>query len=134
MHIKLIQTGTKGFTLLEIIVAMFILAVGFVVIMEVFSIGIRSAKESSDYSYGLLLAYQKMGELELNNTILPSTTSTNGIFEHTHYKWELEIKPFPFTPNPESKIIPRIYETKIRITWEGNDTNGVEISTLRTTF
>ncbi len=56
----------RGFTLLEIIVAMAILGMGIVMVMQLFSGGLRSAGLSRDYSVALLHARAKMEEMLLN--------------------------------------------------------------------
>ena len=53
----------KGFTLIETLVAVMILAISLVVVMQLFSGGLKSNKVSNDYLYGIFHAREKMEEL-----------------------------------------------------------------------
>jgi len=60
----------KGFTLLEVMVAVFILGVGLLAIMHLFPIGLRASKVSQDTTLASFLAQAKMEELK--NTVWSS--------------------------------------------------------------
>lgn len=53
----------KGFTLLEILVAISILAIAVVVVLQLFSSNLRSIKASEDYVYAAMKADEKMREV-----------------------------------------------------------------------
>ncbi|MDA8404020.1 MAG: type II secretion system protein [Desulfobacteraceae bacterium] len=55
----------NGFTLIEVLVAVMILGISLVVIMQLFSGGLKSNKISNDYLYGIFHAREKMEELLL---------------------------------------------------------------------
>ena len=54
-----------GFSLLEVIVALAIMALGFFTVMQLFSGSIRTVGLSEQYLKAVILAHSKMGELEL---------------------------------------------------------------------
>lgn len=60
----------KGFTLLEVMVAVFILGVGLLAIIHLFPIGLRASKVSQDTTLASFLAQAKMEELK--NTVWSS--------------------------------------------------------------
>jgi general secretion pathway protein I len=78
----------KGFTLIETLVAVMILAISLVVVMQLFSGGLKSNKRSNDYLYGIFHAREKMEELLLTNDLLPGSFS--GDFGDG-YQWQAVI-------------------------------------------
>ncbi len=57
------NSPSAGFTLLEVMVAVAILAIGMVSLFQLFSGALRSAKVSSDYSKAVIGAQKKMDEV-----------------------------------------------------------------------
>jgi len=74
----------EGFTLIEVLVAVMVLAISLVVIMQLFSGGLKSNRISSDYLYGIFHAREKMEELLLTRQWAPA--ELNGDFEDG-YRW-----------------------------------------------
>lgn len=85
--------GENGFTLLEIMVSMAIMAIALVTIMQLFSGALRSAKVSHDYSLAVIAAKEKMDEalsvktMEDFDELARSGEFGEGILEG--YKWEI---------------------------------------------
>jgi len=77
----------EGFTLIEVIVAMAILGISLVLIMQLFSAGLKSAKASCDYTIAIVHAKDKMGELS------QTLANDSGTFEDG-FKWETEIQDY----------------------------------------
>jgi general secretion pathway protein I len=75
----------NGFTLIETLVAIMILSISLVVIMQLFSGGLKSNKISSDYLHGIFHAKEKMEELLVSSALLPGTYA--GTFDDG-YRWE----------------------------------------------
>lgn len=78
----------KGFTLIETLVAVMILSISLVVIMQLFSGGLKSNKISGDYLYGIFHAREKMEELLLMPELLPGSYS--GDFDDG-YTWQASV-------------------------------------------
>ena len=83
----------SGFTLLEIMVSMAIMAIALVTVMQLFSGALRSAKVSSDYSLAVMGAKEKMDEALAVNTLTEfDELEKNGEFESDMmegYRWEI---------------------------------------------
>ena len=89
--LRLNKLKNDGFSLLEVIVALAIMAMGFVTVLQLFSGSIRSVSLSEQYLKGTTLAHSKLGELEVNNY---SVTEYEGIFPgEKNYRWQLQVSP-----------------------------------------
>jgi prepilin-type N-terminal cleavage/methylation domain-containing protein len=137
----------RGFTLLEIMVAVAILGISLVVIMQLFSMGLKSAQIEKDYSQAIFLARAKMGEVMTQAEVKESTDS--GTFE-SGFEWESKIEPFE-RPKPEGgeglKMEPstqtgleekerfKLFSVTVVVSWSGGGTEGgqkkVELDSLR---
>lgn len=82
------EARSKGFTLIETLVAVMILSISLVVVMQLFSGGLKSNKISNDYLYGIFHAREKMEELLLSEELMPGSFS--GDFEDG-YHWHAVI-------------------------------------------
>ncbi|MFC1668125.1 prepilin-type N-terminal cleavage/methylation domain-containing protein [Chlamydiota bacterium] len=78
---------TKGFTFIEIIIALGILTIGLITILAVFPVGLDVGRKSQNYTDAALLASYKMADImyNLDNSIAidtygPTTFSTNNAF------------------------------------------------------
>ena len=123
------KPNNDGFSLLEVIVALAIMAMGFVTVLQLFSGSIRSVNLSEQYLKGTTLAHSKMGELEVNNY---SVTEYEGIFpDEKNYRWQLQVSPHASPLNSKEKNI-QLSEVTLNVLWEdAGKTRDVEISTLK---
>ena len=99
-----------GFTLLEVIIALAILGIGFALAMELLAAGVRSAKASEDYTQAVLLARQKMAEIAVTRNLEGSADA--GEFGGG-FRWASEIQPRP----QEEDLPAQLYQVWVRVTW-----------------
>jgi len=127
--LRLNKPNNDGFSLLEVIVALAIMAMGFVTVLQLFSGSIRSVSLSEQYLKGTTLAHSKLGELEVNNY---SVTEYEGIFPgEKNYRWQLQVSPHASPLNSKEKNI-QLSEVTLNVLWEdAGKTRDVEISTLK---
>jgi general secretion pathway protein I len=78
----------NGFTLIETLVAMMLLAISFVIIMQLFSGGLKSSRVTTDYIYGIFHAREKMEEILLSENLIPGTV--DGEFDDG-YEWRATV-------------------------------------------
>lgn len=85
------QAGKKGFTLMEVMVAMAILAIALVSIFQLQSQSISMATDSRFMTTAALLAQSKMVEVETQSPL--SNKTENGDFgpDYPQYAWQLII-------------------------------------------
>ncbi|MCS5544337.1 MAG: prepilin-type N-terminal cleavage/methylation domain-containing protein [Gammaproteobacteria bacterium] len=127
--LRLNKPNNDGFSLLEVIVALAIMAMGFVTVLQLFSGSIRSVSLSEQYLKGTTLAHSKLGELEVNNY---SVTEYEGIFpDEKNYRWQLQVSPHASPLNSKEENI-QLSEVTLNVLWEdAGKTRDIEISTLK---
>ncbi len=82
----------RGFTLLEVMVALAIIAIALVTLLGTHLLSLNLAHRHKEQTMATMLARQKMEELL--TTSFDSLTSDAGDFgsEHPGYKWEFEVE------------------------------------------
>ena len=138
--------SSKGFTLLEVMIALAILAVGLVTVMQLFSSSLRNAKVSNDYTNAIFAARQKMEEmLVLTEDITEMEES--GEFENLPgYSWLMTSELYEpeeteadtrFALKPEGDDVEEpltdTYIISFSVTWNpsGDSKKSFTISTLK---
>lgn len=119
----------KGFTLLEIIVSMTILAGAVLTLVQMFSGSINQAVQADQYLNGVYLAQQKFSQLEIDNF---KSDVPEGTFEnHENYHWQVKVSPHDSALNNESSRI-KIEKVSLRVYWEDrNQEKEVELVSLK---
>ncbi|MFQ5899524.1 MAG: prepilin-type N-terminal cleavage/methylation domain-containing protein [Candidatus Methylomirabilia bacterium] len=117
--------GSRGFTLLEVMVALAILGLAVVTIIQLFSGGLRLLKLSGDHQRAVLLADQKTREWEPQGESIDSG-------QEGGFAWERRVEPYPV---PEELIVAedsgvQLMRVSVEVRWSGN--RRVEIATLKT--
>ena len=116
-----------GFTLIEVIVAIAILAISLVTVMQLFSGSLRASRASCDYTRAIVHAKDRMEELSVNPVI--SEHVQGGRFEDG-FTWEAETLPYP-TEHDTGDV--SLQMVKVRVSWQGTTPmkNSVELVSLR---
>lgn len=94
----------KGFTLLEVMVAITILSVALLTILQLFSKSLDSARLNRDYTLAFIFLQSKFSEIEQG-----LEENKKGEFNE-RYKWEVNLQP------TDTKYLE---EFRLRITWPG---------------
>jgi type II secretion system protein I len=114
----------RGFTLLEVLVALAILSVAVVTTIQLFGQGLRLLKVSGDYQQAVLLADRKAREVD---------TVREGVEAGREGDLEWERRTTVTTVPEEltvSGLAPvRLYQVTVQVRWGGR---SVEVATLRT--
>ncbi len=108
----------QGFTLLEVLVAMAILGVGLIVIIELFSGGLRLERTSEEYTKAVGYARMKLEEISLAKTLEEGIEE--GEFDR-EYRWQVEVKKVDLLPpGKETSYQPPValYWVRIDVLWK----------------
>lgn len=118
-----------GFSLLEVIVALLIMAGGFLAVLNLFSGSVRSVDFSGQYLKAVTLANSKMNELEIQNFLVDDNS---GSFKNEeNYRWELDVEPYDSDLNNEDSSI-QLQKILLKVFWSDNgNTRNLELATLR---
>lgn len=84
------MNSTRGFTLIEILVALTLFAVIGGTLLQLFSQGLRSTRVASEYEHAVLLARSKLTELQAYNQLRPG--NYEGRFDNG-YRWHANLAP-----------------------------------------
>jgi prepilin-type N-terminal cleavage/methylation domain-containing protein len=98
-----------GFSLVEILLAVFVLAVGVTLVLGSFGSSIDALGNSAEYTRGLALVEAKLWELEAQGSIVPGTSTGRFAEEDREFGWEV---------NASDLGEPRLCETRVTVTWE----------------
>ena len=124
---------TTGFTLIEVVVAMAILAIGLTIIIELFSGGLRLGRTSVEYTKAVNYARMKMEEFSLKQTM--EEGSEEGMFDDT-YHWRIDVKRVDVLQvenRPDFEPPAELFQVKINVLWKsGSRERSTRIESLRT--
>ena len=119
----------QGFSLLEVIVALAILAGGVLAVLNLFSGSVRSVDFSGQYLKAVTLANSKMNELEIQNYLVDDRSG--GFKNEDNYRWELDISPYDSDLNNEDSNI-QLQKILLKVLWNDNgNVRNLELATLR---
>ena len=127
--VKFTSNGEGGFALIEILVAVSVLAISLVVIFQLFSGGLKSRQLSEQYARGVFHAREKMAEMLLTPDL--SEGEIQGEFEDA-YEWQAVITRV-VSEEGEAKNLPvNLLNVRMRINWrEGEKEKSFVIDTLK---
>ncbi|MBU0484148.1 MAG: prepilin-type N-terminal cleavage/methylation domain-containing protein [Proteobacteria bacterium] len=119
----------KGFTLMEILVAMMIVAISITVILQLFSGGLRSGELSKNYLRAVFYAREKMEEILLADLVVGETQAgelADG------YRWSAVVEPNRADDVDNSRAKLMLYSVSVDVNWqEGRHRKHFTLSTLR---
>jgi len=123
------QVSNRGFTLIEILVAISILSISLVVILQLFSGGLKSSRLSDRYTKGIFHAKEKMEEILLSTEF--SEEEAEGEFGDS-YRWRSEIVRIEQAEDEEAKLPFNTFNIKVDVMWyEGDKVKHFAISTMK---
>lgn len=124
----------KGFTLIEVVVALAILGIGLMVIIELFSGGLRLARASMEYTKAVNYARMKMEEMTVKPTIEEGTQE--GESDDKAFRWQVGVKKIDLLSidkNVDYKPPIELYQVKINVFWKsGTREKSTSVESLRT--
>ena len=120
--------GQAGFTLMETLVAIMLLAISLTMIMQLFSGSLRSGKLAGDYERAVYYARAKMNEILLNDTL--SDQQLTGDFDNG-YHWSATVALFvdedeadaadAAETTPTENSAAALFEVTVTVFWPQDD-------------
>lgn len=117
------RKAASGFTLIEMVVATFLLAIGILGVMTAVSTGVRSTGLSEHIQTAAFLAQRKLSDIELNSDTLARSGGQQGDFgsDFPEYHWKSEVNPSEFSA---------LYQVTVTVEWgEGPNARSRSIVT-----
>ena len=127
--------GDEGFTLLEVLLAVMILAITVTVLLLQFSVALRASTTSQEITRAMLHAKQKIEELKMADELAESAQS--GTFGDG-YEWETRIVPYTHEAAPEDEqayknLKIETFQLESIVKWRvGERVRQVAVTTLKT--
>lgn len=119
----------RGFTLIEVLVAMSILAISLTVVLQLFSGGLKSSRLSDEYTRGIFYAREKMDEIllaeELNEGVI------SGEFDDG-FKWRAKARRLDITEAKDDRLPFRAFNIRVDVSWsEGEKEKSFAVSSIK---
>jgi len=126
------KPADKGFTLMEIMVAVAILGIALTVIMELFAGGLRLGRKSQEYSRAVFYGRQLLEELCLKKEFFGPVEE--GVFTGSAYRWRYEVEPVFLVDNDKEKKFPlNIFKITVFVFWpSGGKEKNLVFETMKT--
>ena len=124
----------RGFTLIEIVAALAVLAVTVGLCLQIATSALRQTRNAAEQTQAALLAQSLLDAAGTGERLRPGRSS--GQLDEG-YRWELEVSPFEGELGTESPLEPslmavRLYRLELSLSWDvGSDQRTVRFSTLR---
>jgi general secretion pathway protein I len=115
-----------GFTLIEVIVAIAILSISLVMVMQLFSGGLRASRASCDYTRAVVHAKDKMEELSVE------PVQDSGEFEDG-FAWESDVQPYEELNKELEESDYNMLKIKVKVSWSNraHKQKSVELVSLK---
>lgn len=125
--------ASRGYTLIEVLVAFMILAMALTVLFRIFSGGVRNVAVSADYSRAVLIAESQLAAAGLDETLYAGDTS--GV-EDDRFAWTRSVTPYLPSPGYSSPVKDlKAWHVTVTVEWpHGNGHRSFDLSTVRLSY
>ena len=125
-----IERRISGYSLIEVLVAMMVLAMSLTVLFRIFSGGLRNVEVAAEYSRAVIIAETKLAEAGIAADLAPGESFG---MEHGRFHWRRTVedyRPFDSIDSDSSPIA--AYQVTIAIEWEHRGRmREISLSTIR---
>jgi len=133
----------RGYTLLEVLIAFTLLAIGLGLLLAILSDGLHSVANASDSTHATLYAKSMFDTLGADRRLQPGRSQ--GAFENNKYRWTLDITTFqppdaappPNGPNhvdlnqAQGTVDPVMFRVLLQMQWGTAPGQVLRVETLR---
>ena len=92
------EMKNRGFSLLELVIAMAILAIALLGLIQMFPVGLRASKHAGDHTIMTFLGQQKMSDIEQSKYEPTDSTTSNTFFsapgddpDYSSFSWSFVV-------------------------------------------
>ncbi|MGA0587836.1 type IV pilus modification PilV family protein [Dyella sp. KRB-257] len=119
----------RGFSLIEVIAALLLLAITFTALMKVAGGAIGLTQRAAQRSEAAMWAHSLLDSAFVIEPLRAGTRS--GTFDK-HYRWQLQVTPWNPAGQPAPNAALQLYQLDLDVRWHGNGHDQVaHFSTLR---
>ena len=126
----------QGFTLIEVILAFALLALGLTILLGILSGATKQVRWADDAGRAALHAQSLLAEQGVGEPLVQG--HKEGEFEEGRYRWTLDIEPWrdpslaADTPQPEDPNAAKLFALDLQVQWsDGAPRNRLRIRSLR---
>lgn len=120
------ESGTAGFTLLEVLIAVAILGTTLVAVLQLHASTVDMASRAQELATGARLAKSRMVDTLKDGT--PATGEQEGDFEEPDppYHWTTRVEETPYSTDKA-----KVYEVSVEVSWGDAPNERVRVRTFR---
>jgi general secretion pathway protein I len=120
---------SRGFSLLEVLVAFTILTMLLGALFQVFSNGLRAARAGDSYTRATVIAQSRLAALGVEQPLQEGTSS--GSVDDT-YHWRVIVRPYADDQMPAGSGVPQPFGVDVEIFWEeGGGARSLSLTSMR---
>jgi general secretion pathway protein I len=128
-----VRSAQRGYTLVEVIVAFGVLALGLVLLLGTLSGATRQVRNADEAGRAALHAQSLLDQVGVGQVLQPGRR--DGEFEDGHYRWTLDVRPFrePGVPPPalDTPGAPQLLELALTVHWGDDARQRLQLRSLR---
>jgi len=123
------ERQVKGYTLIEVLVAMMILALALTVLMRIFSGGVRNIAGSADYGHAVLLAEAQLAAAGSSEALVPGETHGND----DKFRWTRTVEAYMAKEFAKTEKLPvTAFQVTVAVEWTNfGRTRWLNLSTIK---
>lgn len=127
----------RGYTLIEVIVAFALLALGLTLLLGTLSGATRQVRQAADSGRAALHAQSLLDELDMDAPL--QAQQREGEFEDGTYRWQLDVRPWREPASDADAAVapataqgPRLMELELQVEWgDGRPGQRLSVRSLR---
>lgn len=126
----LVMKNTKGFSLLEVVIAFAIMAISVTVLLRIFATGVNSAGFSEDYTIAVQIAESLMAKAGVD--VAMEQEQSSGI-EGDKYQWNIQIRPINIdvVNLDQTSDQPKYLAVTVQVEWDDNPPRMFELKQIK---
>lgn len=130
---RLSRGTSRGYTLIEVLVAFMIMAMALTVLLRIFSGGVRNVAVSADYARAVLIAESQLAAAGIDETLY--TGDTRGV-EDERFTWTRSVAPYLPSAGYSSPVKDlKGWHVTVTVEWpHGDSLRSIDLSTVRLTY